>query len=376
MRFTNDPRALKTCGLIVCSSDVPTTSENQSELTVIHQLMGTVTTHAEPGTILIVLSQVPPGFTRALDDTLKQDRPNVHFPLFYQVETLAFGCAVERALQPERLMVGCRDPRVALPARYAELLNRFGCPVLQMRYESAELAKIAINMFLASSVCTSNTLAELSEAVGAEWSDIMPALRLDQRIGPQAYLKPGLGLAGGNLERDLATVSGLAGLYGTEAGLVDAWLANSRHRRDWVLKVLHDEEVLAQSSDPLIAVWGLAYKENTQSTKNSPALALLDAMPHVTTQVYDPHVILERRRFPQALQVPTALEACRGADVLAVMTPWDEFSSLSAASVREVMRGRLIVDPFGVMDHRQCASVGLHHTRLGSPTRIAERMPC
>ena len=79
-----------------------------------------------------------------------------------------------------------------------------------MRYESAELAKISINMCLVASVTTANTLAELCEKIGADWSEIVPALKLDKRIGQYAYLAPGLGIAGGNLERDLATVCSFA----------------------------------------------------------------------------------------------------------------------------------------------------------------------
>src|SRR5207245_1505995 len=92
-------------------------------------------------------------------------------------------------------------------------------PILPMRYESAELAKISINMFLVASISTTNTLAELCERIGADWSEIVPALKLDKRIGQHAYLAPGLGIAGGNLERDLTTVCRLV-LNVTHASLV------------------------------------------------------------------------------------------------------------------------------------------------------------
>src|SRR5439155_15766795 len=130
--------------------------------------------------------------------------------LHYQVETLIFGRAVERALFPERFMVGCADPGQPLPQGFDEPLAAFKCPILPMLYESAELAKIAINIFLVASVTATNTLAEVCERIGADWGEIAPALRLDKRIGSSAYLSPGLGLSGGNLERDLATVLGLA----------------------------------------------------------------------------------------------------------------------------------------------------------------------
>ena len=104
--------------------------------------------------MLVVLCQVPPGFTRRLP--LAPER------LFYQVETLVFGRAVERATRPERYMVGCADPANALPKPFATLLGAFGCPIMTMRYESAELAKIAINCCLVASVTWTTITLTLS----------------------------------------------------------------------------------------------------------------------------------------------------------------------------------------------------------------------
>jgi UDPglucose 6-dehydrogenase len=235
-----------------------------------------------------------------------------------------------------------------LPEPYGVLLATFGCPLLPMRYESAELAKIAINCCLAASVTISNTLAELSERVDADWHEIAPALRLDRRIGPHAYLAPGLGLAGGNIERDLATVLRLATEVGSEASVVAAYLANSRHARDWVLRVLH-RDVLVGGGDPVIAVLGLAYKENTHSTKNSPALEVLRHLQDYRVRLYDPAVPASAADHPRAEQATSALDAATGAHVLLVLTPWPEFRALDAAALVRVMRGHVIVDPYGVL---------------------------
>ena len=111
-------------------------------------------------------------------------------PVYYQVETLIFGRAVERATQPERFIVGCLAPDKPLDPRFAALLGAFDCPILPMRYESAELAKISINMCLVASDTVANTLAELCERIGADWSEIVPALKLDRRIGRTAISSP------------------------------------------------------------------------------------------------------------------------------------------------------------------------------------------
>lgn len=371
IRFIADPAALNKCDVLFFSVDVPTDSDNRSDLSTLHWLIDEVVVYASPSTVLVVLSQVPPGFTHKLANTLKRSHDHRSLQLFYQVETLIFGCAVERALQPERFIVGCSDPKAALPTPYADMLAAFDCPILRMRYESAELAKISINMFLVSSISVANTLAELCEVLGADWSEIIPALKLDKRIGPHAYLSPGLGLSGGNLERDLDTVSALAREFGTDAGVVDAWISNSRHRRDWVLKTIHSE-VASRWSDPVIAIWGLAYKPNTISTKNSPALDLLEALAKFSVRAHDPQVVLRRDGSPNFIQVKSALDACRGAHALVIMTPWHEFSSIRLAEIRGLMTGQVIVDPFGMLDRPLCDELGFLHFRLGSPAEMQE----
>jgi UDPglucose 6-dehydrogenase len=168
-----------------------------------------------------------------------------------------------------------------------------------MRFESAELCKIAINCCLVSSISVANTLAELCEGIGANWAEIVPALKLDRRIGAYAYLAPGLGIAGGNLERDLATVVSLADGIGSDAGVVKAWIANSRHRKRWAVDTIR-KVVLAANPDALIAVWGLAYKENTASTKNSPSLATIAALSEARLVLHDPVVNAAVAQHPRA----------------------------------------------------------------------------
>src|SRR3990167_2050085 len=161
--------------------------------------------------------------------------------------------------------------------------------ILIINYESAELAKISINCCLVANISVANMLSEICEKIGANWSEIIPALRLDKRIGPYSYITPGLGIAGGNLERDLTTVLNLAEEHGTDNNIVKSWLGNSRYRKDWVLKILH-QSILARIPNPSIAVLGLTYKENTNSTKNSPALALLESLKTYNIQSYDPTI--------------------------------------------------------------------------------------
>lgn len=362
--FTSDATALSRCAVLYIACDVPTDERGDSDLSSVRRLIDTVSASLARDAVLVVLCQVPPGFTRALDWPAAQR--------FYQVETLVFGRAVECATHPERFIVGCADPAAALPGPYRRFLEAFGCPVLPMRYESAELAKIAINCCLVASVTVANTLAELSERIGADWNEIVPALRLDRRIGQHAYLAPGLGLAGGNLERDLATVLRLAGETGAEAGLIRSFVDNSRHRRDWALRTLH-REVLATKSDVVVAVLGLAYKENTDSTRNSPSLALIRHLNPWRLRIHDPVVRVRLADHPRAVACASPLEAAAEADALVIMTPWPEYKSLTPAEIARAMRGRIIVDPYRVFDAAALAAAGFDYFTLGVPPSRAAR---
>lgn len=361
LSFTADLADLAQCDIVYIATDVPTDDQGQSDLSAISRLIDGVVPALGPKGILVILCQVPPGFTRHL--ALPPER------LFYQVETLVFGRAVERATEPERFIVGCAEPSRPLPAAYAALLGAFNCPILPMRYESAELAKIAINCCLVASVSVANTLAELSEGIGADWHEIVPALRLDRRIGAYSYLAPGLGIAGGNLERDLATVMRLSEAAGSDASVIGAFLNNSRHRRDWALRVLH-EEVLAQTVDAKLGVLGLAYKENTHSTKNSPSLALIGHLHPWPLRVYDPVVPANAASHPTVSAASSALDAARDVDALLIMTPWPEFRSLAPKDLARAMAGTAVIDPYRVLEPNQVRAAGLRHFCLGSSRQL------
>jgi len=359
--FTVEAKAIEACDIIIISPDVATNDQGDSDLTELNLLLKKLEKHVHEDAVQIILSQVPPGFTRKYH---KSDNK-----LFYQVETLIFGRAVERALYPERIIIGCADPSVSLPDIYKKFLNAFDCPLLSMGYESAELAKISINCCLVSSISVANTLAELCEQIGADWSEIVPALKLDARIGEKAYLAPGLGLSGGNLERDLATVMRLADRENTNSDVIKAWLANSQHRKDWAYSML-EKFVFSEFSDPRIAVLGLAYKENTHSTKNSPSLVLLSKLGHRCVRAYDPVVKMDVTGIENAPSVDTCIT---GADVVVVMTPWDEFKKLSMKHLALSMAGHIIIDPYCVFDPVMVKAAGLCHVTLGASSDLTAK---
>jgi UDPglucose 6-dehydrogenase len=148
---------------------------------------------------IVVMSQVPPGWVRSVVESLGSAGVNV----FYHIDTLIVRRAVDRMVRPEQVVVGCAQPSDPLPLGYQGYLARLQCPVLQMSYESAEMAKLAINCFLSEQVHLTTKLSRVAESVGASWSDVASALKNDRRIGKHAYLRPGT--INQHLSRDYAT---------------------------------------------------------------------------------------------------------------------------------------------------------------------------
>ena len=363
-RFSADLSDLGDRDVVYIAPDVPTDDKGQSDLTDIKGLIEQVIPNLGPTGILVVLCQVPPGFTRGLP--LEGQR------LYYQVETLIFGRAVERATEPERYIIGCADPSMPLDPRFNDVLESCSCPILPMRYESAELAKISINMCLVASVGVANTMAELCEQIGANWHEIVPALKLDRRIGQFSYLAPGLGIAGGNLERDLATVIRFAEEKDTDSGIVQAWVNNSKHARDWAIRTAR-RVVLDPIQDPLVGIWGLAYKENTHSVKNSPSLATIAQMPETRLQLHDPIVPASAANHALAEETDSAIAAAKGADALMILTPWPQYRDIAAPDIASALSGRTIIDPYRVLDGAAVNAAGLDYYTLGMPAMPAAK---
>ena len=143
-----------------------------------------------------------------------------------------------------------------------------------------------------------------------------------------------------------------------------ACLRNSAYRRDWPLRVLQ-REVIAKVADPVIAVMGLTYKENTRSIKNSPAIALIRRMRGIRLRLFDPSITADPAWHDDFTTAADTEVVCEGADALVIMTPWPEFRSLSLPRLARQLRSRIVVDPFNVLARKAVASVGLRHFGLG-----------
>ena len=268
--------------------------------------------------------------------------------LFYQVETLIFGQAIRRALNPERLIIGCNHQSDSISKEYLRYIKNFNCPIIKMNYESAELAKIAINIFLASSVTTTNVLAEMCSKLNANWQEILPALNLDKRIGKFAYLKPGLGISGGNIERDISVIKNLTKKKLTPNKFINSILENSNYMKSWVTRTIKEKKLLKNKIKYKIGILGLSYKENTSSIKNSPTIFLLKKFKNHTIKIYDPKAKFTKKTS-NCIQKKDIDAVIYGCDILIIMTAWKNFKNLEK-KINKTKKIIAIIDPHKMLD--------------------------
>ena len=353
--FTNNVKEIYNCKIVFISYDISTDNKNKSDLVSFRKTINKVISFINSRALLVILSQVPPGFTRKINWPKSK--------LFYQAETLVYGKAIERALNPERLIIGCSNPNIKLHRKLNNFFKLYKAPIIKMSYESAELTKISINMYLISSVITTNKIAEICEELGANWSDIIPALQLDNRIGKHAYLKPGLGISGGNLERDLFTITSISNNYNLDDSLFQSWNKISEYKKSWAWKKLK-RFALKNDENIQICILGLAYKENTDSTKNSPALKLLKKLKNKKVLIYDPKAKLDKKSN-NFMQVNSSIKAIKNSDVLLIMTPWPEFRKITSKKLLDNMRGKIIIDPYYILREQKLSQKGFNYFAIG-----------
>tara|TARA_Y100000590_G_scaffold14377_1_gene17299 strand:- start:15497 stop:16765 length:1269 start_codon:yes stop_codon:yes gene_type:complete len=352
--FSADENKLSNCRIIYISLDVETDKFGNSDLSKVKKIINKVKKIAKKDSILVILSQVPPGFTRKVK--WNKDK------LFYQVETLVFGDAIKRSLYPERIIVGCSNSK-KINKNFKKYLKSYNSPILAMKYESAELTKMSINAFLSSSITTTNTLSEICEKIDADWSEIKPALTTDKRIGKYAYTDPGLGISGGNLERDLNGLIKIGKKNKTDFKVIKTWISNSTYRKKWIWDKLN-ELILKKTKKPKISILGLAYKENTNSIKNAPSIFLLKKLKGYNVQAYDP--CIKKRDIKYKINFTNnSIQTLKNSDVLLILTPWKEFKFLTPKVLIKNMKKKIVIDPFRVLNGNLLMRSGFIYASLG-----------
>jgi UDPglucose 6-dehydrogenase len=282
-------------------------------------------------------------------------------------EFLQEGKAVENFFHPDRVVIGveCDRAREILEALYRPL----NCPIVVVKISTAELVKHAANAFLSTKISFINMVADLCETLGADVGEVAQGLGLDPRIGGQ-FLQAGIGFGGYCFPKDLRAFIHLAEEHGVDCGILkEVERVNFRRTKLFVKKI---QKALWVLKGKTIAVWGLAFKPDTDDIREAPSLKIVEELlgEGACLRLYDPQAMANAQRvFPQASGQVTycnsACEAARGADALLLLTEWSEFREVDLARVHDVMGVPVLIDGRNFLDSHAAVAAGFQYHSVG-----------
>jgi UDPglucose 6-dehydrogenase len=355
----------------VCVGTPQRMDEYAADLSYVEAAFGTLAPLLRDGALVVGKSTVPAGTAARMADLVASRATGAGVEVAWNPEFLREGFAVEDTLRPDRLVFGVASAAAEQRLRevYAPVIEA-GCPVVVTDFATAELVKVAANSFLATKISFINAMAEVCEVVHADVTKLSEALGYDDRIG-RRFLQAGLGFGGGCLPKDIRAFMARAEELGVDqalAFLTDVDAINMRRRARTV--DLARELLDGSFEGSRVAVWGAAFKPNSDDIRDSPALDVAAAMQRQGAEVtvYDPAAMGNARRvYPELAYADTALAAARDADVVLLLTEWSEFREMSPELLGSVVAGRRIVDGRNALDPAAWRAAGWVYRALGRP---------
>ena len=313
-----------------------------------------------PAALIVNKSTVPVGSTQVVERVMQRTDVKV----VSNPEFLREGSAVRDFLFPDRIVIGSDDQEAA--EKVASFYDDIDAPILITDPASAETIKYASNAFLATKLSFVNALAAVCEGVGADVRDVVKGLGYDRRIGHQ-YLQPGPGWGGSCFPKDTMALLRIAESGGYDFRFLGGVIAVNEEQFNRVADKV-SKAVGGDLSGRTVAVWGLTFKAGTDDMRDSPSLSVIDRLlaDGATVRAFDPTVATHRGGLDERVAVGSdPLVVCKGADVVVVLTEWDEFADIDPAEVAALMAGKGVVDTRNLLDRDAWVGQGFDYVGIG-----------
>lgn len=341
--------------------------DGYADLTYIYAAAKELACHLKGHTVVIDKSTVPVGTARQVARLIREANPNADFDMVSNPEFLREGAAITDFQRPDRIVVGAESEKAkAVMKEIYDPLYLTSTPFVFTGLESAELIKYAANAFLAIKISFINEMANLCEQVGADVVDLAKGLGLDGRIGSK-FLHPGPGFGGSCFPKDTVALLRIAQEHGVSARSVAAAVEiNAAHKAAMVKKIR--DALGGDVAGKTIGVLGLTFKPETDDLRDAPALSILPPLYEkgAKIQVHDPQGMEEAKKiFPEFTYVSNSYEAATGADVLVLMTEWNQYRALDMERIKSLMKDPLFVDLRNVYTPGKMKEIGFKYVGVG-----------
>jgi UDPglucose 6-dehydrogenase len=360
LSFTTEmERILDSARVIFICVQTPPTHSGDADLSAVTRAIEEI--GAAEDRVVVMKSTVPVGTGRAIKRQ-SSDLAYVSCPEF-----LREGTAVKDFMEPDRVVIGAGKYDEWAADHVASLYEPLGAPIIRTDVPSAEMIKLASNAFLATKISFINEIANVSEGVGADVTEVARGMGMDDRIGPK-FLRAGAGYSGSCLPKDVSGLKQLAGNSGYHFQLLTAVIEVNELQKRRLVGKLADH--LGSLVNKRIALLGLAFKPDTDDMRDAASLVLAARLESEGAKVvaYDP-VAEGRARalLPTVEMVASARKALDGADAAVLVTEWPEFNELPWDQVARSMRNPLIVDGRNFLDPEAVRAAGITYDGIGRP---------
>ena len=372
LHFTTD---LTTCldnvEVVFSAVGTPPDEDGSADLQYVLEVARTFGQHIKKYTILVTKSTVPVGTAKkvkaVIEEELTERGEQIDFEVASNPDFLKEGAAIKDFMSPDRVVVGVESDRAK------KVMERLYRPFQMNNYRlyfmdipSAEMTKYAANAMLATRISFMNDIANLCDLVGANVDMVRKGIGADTRIGSK-FLYPGCGYGGSCFPKDVKALARTAREYGYTMGVIEAVEAVNERQKEIVVKKLQDK--LGTLRGKTIALWGLAFKPETDDMREAPALVVIEKLLEAgaSVKVYDPVAMDEcRRRIgDRVVYCKDMYDVVIDADALAVLTEWKEFRIPSWSVIKRVMKQPVLVDGRNIYSKDEVIAEGFEYAAIG-----------
>jgi UDPglucose 6-dehydrogenase len=341
--------------------------DGHADLSYVYAAVEEMAPHLQGFTVIVTKSTVPVGTSREIERRLRAIRPDGDFAVCSNPEFLREGSAIQDFMHPDRVLVGADDARAReIMARLYKPLALRNAPVMFVGRESAELAKYAANAFLALKISFINEIADLCEELGADVQEVASAIGKDRRIGDK-FLHPGPGYGGSCFPKDVSALIRTAREARSPLSIVEQ-VSRVNDERKIAMASRIEQASGGSVRGKTVAILGVTFKPNTDDMRDSPSLVIVPMLQErgASVRAYDPQGRKQAEaQLPGVAWCDSALQAAAGADILVVVTEWNEFRALDLAAAKERMRGDVLVDLRNVFPPQLAEAAGFRYSGIG-----------
>ncbi|MBC7669092.1 MAG: UDP-glucose/GDP-mannose dehydrogenase family protein [Gemmatimonadaceae bacterium] len=368
--FTLDgARAIREADAVFIAVGTPTRrGDGRADLSYVHAAAEEIAGLIDHFTVVVTKSTVPVGTGDEVEAIIRKTNPNAQFAVVSNPEFLREGAAIEDFKRPDRVVVGSEDERAqAVMRELYRPLSLNETPIVFTTRRTSELIKYAANAFLAMKITFINEMADLCEKVGADVQQVAKGIGLDKRIGGK-FLNAGPGYGGSCFPKDTVALVRTAKDYGAPVRLIETTVAvNEARKKAMAIKVAKAMGI-ENLTGKTVGVLGLTFKPNTDDMRDAPSLDILPSLQAMgaAVQAYDPEGRDEAERLLPGVTFKTsAYDAADGADVLLIITEWDQFRALDLDRLKLLMHTPVVVDLRNIYKPAEMVRHGFTYASIG-----------